>query len=121
MKLAMPAEKMEVEESLRLEIINHTVNLDKRLRKLYELIESDLLGSLVVSPNDIAPYRVRSPLPSTSRPQDRRILWTTVPAAHRARCLAICSRISGSKFWQVRCKGRGAKWHVWVMYLGGCG
>ena len=59
MKLETPADKMtEVEDSLRLEVINHTVNLDKRLEKLYELIENDLLGNLMFSPNYIAPYKV---------------------------------------------------------------
>lgn len=59
LKLEIPADKMtEVEDSLRLEVINHTVNLDKRLEKLYELIENDLLGNLMFSPNYIAPYKV---------------------------------------------------------------
>lgn len=47
-----------VEDANRLQVINHTVNLDKRLRKLYELIENDLMGSLMFSPNDIAPFKV---------------------------------------------------------------
>ena len=62
--MEMPPEKMEeVEDLLRLDVINSTVNVDKRLEKLYELIENDLLGNLMFSPNYISPYKVGTPAP----------------------------------------------------------
>ena len=39
-------------------MINSTVNVDKRLGLLYDLIENDLLGRLQASPSYIAPYKV---------------------------------------------------------------
>ena len=39
------------------------MNVDKRLEKLYELIENDLLGNLMFSPNYISPYKVGTPAP----------------------------------------------------------
>ena len=47
-----------VERTVRLDVINSTVNIDKRLVKLYDLIENDLLGCLQYSVNYIAPYKV---------------------------------------------------------------
>ena len=44
----------------RLDIINSTVNVDKRLVKLFELIETDLLAKIVHSTQTIAPYKVSS-------------------------------------------------------------
>lgn len=49
-----------IKDTLRLDVINHTNNLDKRLFKLYDLIESDLLGPLVCSPNYISSYKASS-------------------------------------------------------------
>jgi Ariadne domain len=49
-----PAEMLK--DETRLAIINSAVNIDKRLVKLYDLIENDLLGSLQYSVSDIAPY-----------------------------------------------------------------
>jgi len=58
--LELPPQTMhELGDKLRLEVINNTVNLDKRLAKLYELIENDLLGSLKFTPANIASYKVR--------------------------------------------------------------
>lgn len=47
-----------VEDQLRLQVINSTININKRLVNLYELIENDLLGSLQFSVGYIAPYGV---------------------------------------------------------------
>lgn len=56
----MGPERIErVEEQMRLQVINSTINIDKRLTNLYQLIEDDLLGSLQFSTNYIAPYGVR--------------------------------------------------------------
>jgi len=56
--LELPPQTMhELGDKLRLEVINNTVNLDKRLAKLYELIENDLLGSLKFTPANIASYK----------------------------------------------------------------
>lgn len=58
-----PVENMD--ETKRLEIINSTVNVDKRLVKLFELIETDLLANILHSTQTIAPYKVSSsPIPS---------------------------------------------------------
>ena len=46
-------------EETRLGAINTTVNIDRRLVKLFELVENDLLGRLQCSANYIAPYPVR--------------------------------------------------------------
>lgn len=57
----MGPERIEkVEEQLRLQVINSTINIDKRLVNLYQLIENDLLGSLQFSTGYIAPYGVSS-------------------------------------------------------------
>ena len=48
-------------EETRLSAINTTVNIDRRLAKLFELVENDLLGRLQCSANYIAPYPVRLP------------------------------------------------------------
>jgi hypothetical protein len=62
--LELTPELMEkVEEKMRLQVINSTVNIDKRLIKLYELIENDLLGRLQFSVSYIAPYGVSFPTP----------------------------------------------------------
>ena len=47
-------------EAVRQDIINSSVNIDKRLTKLYDLIENDILGSLQYGCNYIAPYKVRT-------------------------------------------------------------
>lgn len=61
--LEMTPERMEkVEDKVRLQVINSTVNIDKRLIKLYELIENDLLGRLQYTVSYIAPYGVRPAL-----------------------------------------------------------
>ena len=44
--------------SLRLDIINSTVNIDARLVKLYELLENDVLASLSGAAANCAPYKV---------------------------------------------------------------
>ena len=44
-------------EDVRLSAINMTVNIDRRLVKLFELVE-DLLGRLQCSANYISPYLV---------------------------------------------------------------
>ena len=49
-----------VAQSVRQDIINSSVNIDKRLTKLYDLLENDLLGGLQYSSNYIAPYKVSS-------------------------------------------------------------
>jgi hypothetical protein len=55
----MGPERIEkVEDQLRLQVINSTINIDKRLVNLYQLIENDLLGSLQFSVSYIAPYGV---------------------------------------------------------------
>ena len=51
-----PVDEMEVTK--RLQIINSTVNVDKRLVKLFELIETDILAKIVHSSQTIAPYKV---------------------------------------------------------------
>ena len=43
---------------MRQDIINSSVNIDKRLTKLYDLLENDLLGSLQIGIHYIAPYKV---------------------------------------------------------------
>ena len=48
--------------SLRLDIINSTVNIDARLVKLYELLENDILASLSGAAAACAPYKVCFPL-----------------------------------------------------------
>ncbi|CAL8462233.1 g1764 [Coccomyxa elongata] len=64
-----------VEDQLRLQVINSTININKRLVNLYELIENDLLGSLQFSVGYIAPYGGKS----TLRP-DRATPTLTTPA-----------------------------------------
>lgn len=51
----------DMNETKRLQIINSTVNVDKRLVKLFELIETDLLAKIVHSTQTIAPYKVSHP------------------------------------------------------------
>lgn len=46
------------QEGMRLSAINMTVNIDRRLIKLFELVENDLLGRLQCSANYISPYPV---------------------------------------------------------------
>ncbi len=46
-------------EAVRQDIINSSVNIDKRLTNLYDLIENDILGSLQYGCNYVAPYKVR--------------------------------------------------------------
>ena len=45
-------------DSKRFEVINSTANVDKRLVKLFELIENDFLAKIVHSTQSIAPYKV---------------------------------------------------------------
>ena len=47
-----------INPEVRLEVINMTKNLDKRLENLYHLIENDILSKLMFSPNDISYYKV---------------------------------------------------------------
>ena len=54
-----PDRIMEAEQSLRLDVINSTVNIDMRLARLYDLLENDLLGALTLGAHYIAPYKVR--------------------------------------------------------------
>jgi hypothetical protein len=55
----MSPERMEAaEERARQQVINSTVNVDKRLALLYDLVENELLGRLQASPSYIAPYKV---------------------------------------------------------------
>ena len=49
----------EMEDHKRFEVINSTANVDKRLVKLFELIENDLLAKIVHSSQSIAPYKAR--------------------------------------------------------------
>ena len=49
------------QEETRLSAINMTVNIDRRLIKLFELVENDLLGRLQCSANYISPYPVCLP------------------------------------------------------------
>ena len=51
----------QAQEETRLRAINMTVNIDRRLIKLFELVENDLLGRLQCSANYISPYPVRLP------------------------------------------------------------
>lgn len=62
-------EKMqEAEHDMRLAVINSTVNVDKRLERLYELIENDLLGTIAEQSVYIAPYKVIEWDPSACPP-----------------------------------------------------
>ena len=56
-----PERIMAAENSLRLDVINSTVNIDMRLVRLYELVENDLLGALTLGSHYIAPYKARAP------------------------------------------------------------
>ena len=57
--IEQPSEEMEkVRDTLRMDVINNTINLDKRIFKLYDLIENELLGGLVCSSNYISSYKV---------------------------------------------------------------
>ena len=59
--IEQPSQEMEkVKITLRMDVINNTTNLDKRIFKLYDLIENELLGLLVCSSNYISSYKVRS-------------------------------------------------------------
>ena len=44
-------------DSKRFEVINSTANVDKRLVKLFELIENDFLAKIMHSTQSIAPYK----------------------------------------------------------------
>ena len=57
----------QIKDTLRIDVINNTNNLDKRLSKLYDLIENELLGPLVCSSNYISSYKVRLSWEHTSR------------------------------------------------------
>ena len=50
----------EINPEIRLEIINMTGNLDRRLENMYHLIENDILSKLMFSPNDISFYKASS-------------------------------------------------------------
>eukprot|EP00884_Botryococcus_braunii_P004214 jgi/Botrbrau1/13794/Bobra.0056s0044.1 len=52
----------EAGEQIRSYVINSTVNVDKRLQKLYELIENDLLGRISDQVVYISPYKGQSML-----------------------------------------------------------
>lgn len=57
--LGTEAQKIEeAGEQIRSQVINSTVNVDKRLQKLYELIENDLLGHINDQVVYISPYKV---------------------------------------------------------------
>ncbi len=60
-----------MEDKTRFEVINSTANVDKRLVKLFELIENDLLAKIVHSTQSIAPYKASN---------------CVVPSATHARC-----------------------------------
>ena len=47
----------EMVDSKRFEVINSTANVDKRLVKLFELIENDFLAKIMHSTQSIAPYK----------------------------------------------------------------
>jgi len=47
----------DMDDKIRFEVINSTANVDKRLVKLFELIENDLLAKIVHSSQSIAPYK----------------------------------------------------------------
>ena len=51
----------DMDDKIRFEVINSTANVDKRLVKLFELIENDLLAKIVHSSQSIAPYKASSP------------------------------------------------------------
>ena len=51
----------DMDNKIRFEVINSTANVDKRLVKLFELIENDLLAKIVHSSQSIAPYKASSP------------------------------------------------------------
>lgn len=59
----------DMDNKIRFEVINSTANVDKRLVKLFELIENDLLAKIVHSSQSIAPYKGESTLHS-STPQE---------------------------------------------------
>ncbi|DBB04542.1 TPA: hypothetical protein ACH3X1_012624 [Trebouxia sp. C0004] len=59
----------DMDDKIRFEVINSTANVDKRLVKLFELIENDLLAKIVHSSQSIAPYKGESTLHS-STPQE---------------------------------------------------
>lgn len=44
-------------DTKRFEVINSTANVDKRLVKLFELIENDFLAKIMHSTQSIAPYK----------------------------------------------------------------
>ena len=50
-------DKKRVGKELRLTVINSSVNLETRSRKLYDLVDNDLLGPLDMQTACIAPYR----------------------------------------------------------------
>lgn len=56
-------------EQKRFEVINSTANVDKRLVKLFELIENDMLAKILHSTQSIAAYKGESSL-HTSPPQE---------------------------------------------------
>lgn len=56
--IARPTEDMD--QDLRLTIINSSNNVEQRTLHLYTIIENDLLGQLQCSNNYIAPYKVRA-------------------------------------------------------------
>ncbi len=71
--IEQPSETMEkVKDTLRMDVINNTINLDKRLFKLYDLIENELLGTLVCSSNYISSYKVSFHL---KHPADKVYAW----------------------------------------------
>jgi len=51
----------DMDNKIRFEVINSSANVDKRLVKLFELIENDLLAKIVHSSQSIAPYKASSP------------------------------------------------------------
>ncbi|KAL3137000.1 hypothetical protein ABBQ32_006592 [Trebouxia sp. C0010 RCD-2024] len=68
----------EMVDSKRFEVINSTANVDKRLIKLFELIENDFLAKIMHSTQSIAPYKGESTLHSS--PQENSA-YTAVAAS----------------------------------------
>lgn len=52
--------------SLRLDIINSTVNIDARLTKLYDLLENEILSRVTGITANCAPYKVNVTLTALS-------------------------------------------------------
>lgn len=81
------------EERVRLQAINSSVNIGKRLCKLYGLIENDLLGRLQQSCNSISPYKVRGRAPGPPQPWCSSVvpmqMWLRVGAQSLAKSFKV--------------------------------